>query len=147
MTRTKRVDTAFTAAQTWPVRELRIYGHVALHKFRYPDIGADGILECITRDTHIKMAQDEMGVPTIERTVARTELYYADEVFLTGTGGQVATVVSVDRRKVADGQIGPISAQLQRLYFEIVKGRNPKYMDWLTPVMASQPARTTVPAS
>jgi branched-chain amino acid aminotransferase len=108
---------------------------------------ADGILEGITRDTIIKLAMDEMGVPTVERLVARTELYYADELFLTGTGGQVATIVSVDHRKVADGEIGPISAELQRLYFEVVKGRNPKYMDWLTPIMASQPARTKVPAS
>jgi branched-chain amino acid aminotransferase len=109
---------------------------------------ADGILEGITRDTVIKLALDELGIPTIERAIARTELYYADEIFLTGTGAQVAPVTSVDRRKVGTGGCGPISLELQRIYFDVVKGRNPKYLDWLTPVNATAPAaRTRVAAS
>jgi branched-chain amino acid aminotransferase len=103
---------------------------------------ADGILEGITRDTIIRLAQDELGVPTIERNVARTELYYADELFLTGTGAQVATVGSVDGRQVGDGHAGPITTALQSLYFNVVKGRNQKYMDWLTPVGSSRRAPT-----
>ncbi|HEX8918383.1 MAG TPA: branched-chain amino acid transaminase [Chloroflexota bacterium] len=95
---------------------------------------ADGILEGITRDTIIQLARHELEIPTVERTVARTELYYADEIFLTGTGAQVAPVCSMDKRKVGNGQIGPISSALQRLYFDVVKGRNTKYADWLTPV-------------
>lgn len=99
---------------------------------------SNGILEGITRDTIIRLAQEELGIPTFERSVARTELYYADEVFLTGTGAQVATVGSVDGRTVGDGTAGPITSALQNLYFDIVKGRNQKYMDWLTPVTAGR---------
>jgi branched-chain amino acid aminotransferase len=99
---------------------------------------SNGILEGITRDTIIRLAQEELGIPTYERSVARTELYYAEEIFLTGTGAQVAPVGSVDGRVVGDGSTGPITAALQDLYFNIVKGRNPKYMDWLTPVNAGR---------
>lgn len=101
---------------------------------------ADGILEGITRDTVIKLAYEELGIPTVERAIARSELYYADEIFLTGTGAQVAPVTSMDRRLIGNGEIGPVSSQLQQIYFDVVKGRNPKYMDWLTPVNAAQPA-------
>lgn len=104
---------------------------------------ADGILEGITRDTVIKLAQEELGIPTQTRAIARSELYYADEIFFTGTGAQVAPVSSVDQRTVADGEIGPITAQLQHLYFDVVKGHNPKYLDWLTPVNATKAAQHT----
>ena len=57
-----------------------------------------------------------------------------------GTGVQIAPVTSVDRVQIGDGQMGRISIELQRLYFEVVKGRNPKYLDWLTPVKSGQPA-------
>jgi len=106
---------------------------------------ADGILEGITRDTVETLAADELGIPTVSRTVARTELYYADEIFLTGTGAQVASVTSVDRRLVGDGGIGPITAKLQQLYFDVVKGRNPKYMDWLTPAGNTIDEKAPVP--
>lgn len=102
---------------------------------------ADGILEGITRDTIIRLAQEELGVRTVERNVARTELYYSDELFLTGTGAQVAGVASVDGRVVGDGTPGPITSALQRLYFDVVKGRHPKYMDWLTPVSVARGVR------
>ncbi len=100
---------------------------------------ADGILEGYTRDVVIKLAQDEFGIPTEQRAVGRSELYYADEIFLAGTGVQIAPVTSVDKRAVGNGEIGPIASSLQSMYFDVVKGRNPKYMDWLTPVDA--PAR------
>lgn len=103
---------------------------------------SDGILEGITRDTVIKLAQEELGVPAIERSISRSELYYADEVFLTGTGAQVAPVTSVDRRQIGSGVMGPISAELQNLYFDVAKGRNPKYLDWLTPVNAAKKAES-----
>ena len=95
---------------------------------------ADGILEGITRDCVMRLALDELGVPTVERAINRTELYYADEMFFSGTGAQVAPITSVDRRPVGPGAIGPITAQMQRLYFDVAKGRVPKYMDWLTSV-------------
>ncbi|MGH2447739.1 MAG: branched-chain amino acid transaminase [Chloroflexota bacterium] len=95
---------------------------------------ADDILEGITRDTVIELAENELGIKTVQRQIARSELYYADEVFLTGTGGQLAGVISVDQRSVGDGKVGPISTRLQQIYFDVVKGHMPKYHDWLTPV-------------
>jgi branched-chain amino acid aminotransferase len=110
---------------------------------------ADGILEGITRATIIELAAKELGVATIERSVARTELYYADELFLTGTGAQVAPVTSVDQRLLSDGVIGPITERLQRLYFDVAKGNAAAYAHWLTPVYSTAAAhkRSKVSAS
>ena len=63
----------------------------------------------------------------------RSELYLADEVLLTGTAAHLTPVVELDHRPIADGKTGPISAQLQEMYFDIVVGRNPKYLHWCTP--------------
>lgn len=104
---------------------------------------ADGILEGLTRDMLIQLADAELGVKTEQRQVGRSELYYAEEMFLAGTGVQVAPITSVDRRRVGTGEIGPITKALQKLYFEVAKGNNPKYMDWLTPV--NNPARVQIP--
>jgi branched-chain amino acid aminotransferase len=103
---------------------------------------ADGILEGYTREIVIQLADAELGLQTEQRQIGRSELYYADEIFLVGTGVQVAPVTSVDRRKVGNGEVGPIGARLQSLYFDVVKGNNPKYMDWLTPV--NHPVRIPV---
>ncbi|MBI3002695.1 MAG: branched-chain amino acid transaminase, partial [candidate division NC10 bacterium] len=84
-----------------------------------PDRSAD-ILEGITRETLLTLAREELGLPVEERPVGRTELYLADEVFLCGTGAQVAPVVEVDRRPIGEGTIGPVTARLQRLYFDAV---------------------------
>jgi branched-chain amino acid aminotransferase len=100
-----------------------------------PAITGD-ILEGITRRTLLQLARD-MGVPVEEREVDRTELYVADEIFLCGTGAQLAPVVSVDRRTVGAGQPGPIAAALRRRFMDIVRGRESKYADWLTPVAAA----------
>jgi branched-chain amino acid aminotransferase len=101
-----------------------------------PSVASD-VLEGITSGTVMELAREELGLRTEERAIARTELYYADEIFFTGTGAQVASVTSVDRRPVGSGEIGPITAELQRLYFEVVRGRRPQYLDWLTPVYAA----------
>lgn len=95
---------------------------------------SDDILEGITRTEIIAMAQQELGLKVIERSVDRTELYIADEIFLVGTGAQVSPVATVDKRPVGTGLVGPITKQLQELYFNAAKGNNPKYKDWLTPV-------------
>ena len=95
---------------------------------------ADTILEGLTRDKIIELAREELGMQTMIRPLARSELYYADEMFLTGTGVQVAAITSVDKRLVGNGEVGPIASTLQRLYFEAARGRNPKYAGWLTPV-------------
>ena len=93
----------------------------------------DNVLPGITRDTVIQLAQSELGLEVVERTVDRSELYLADEVLLTGTAAHITPVVELDHRPIADGKTGPISAQLQKMYFDIVVGRNPKYLHWCTP--------------
>jgi branched-chain amino acid aminotransferase len=70
----------------------------------------------------------------VERDRDRTELYIAEELFLCGTGREVTPVVSVDRLPVADGQPGPLTRQVQDMYFDIVRGKSEKYLNWLTPV-------------
>ena len=95
---------------------------------------SDNILMGITRDTVIKLASWELGIETIERSIDRSELYIADECFLTGTAAHVTPVLEIDRRKVGDGKVGKITKALQDLYFDVVRGRNKKYSDWCTPV-------------
>ena len=92
------------------------------------------ILEGITRETALHLAREELQIPVQERPVNRTELYVADELFFVGTGAQVAPITEVDHRPIAGGAIGPISRQLQDLYFSVVQHRVPAYADWCTPV-------------
>ena len=97
----------------------------------------ENILPGITRDTVIELARRELGRITRERQVDRTELYVAEEIFLCGTGAQIAPVVSVDHRPIGTGQIGPIASTIQSLYFDVVRGRRPEYREqWCTPVYA-----------
>lgn len=98
----------------------------------------DSILVGITRDTVIELARGELGIETVERHVDRSELYLADECFLTGTAAHVTPVVSIDHRTVADGTIGKLTAQIQKLYFEVECGRNKKYSHWCTPAHTAQ---------
>ena len=92
----------------------------------------DNVLPGITRDTVMQLARSELDLEVQERTIDRSEIYIADECFLTGTAAHLTPVAEVDNRKIADGKVGPISAKLQEMYFEIVAGRNPKYLHWCT---------------
>ena len=94
----------------------------------------DNILEGITRRRLIDIGRSELGATVVERTIDRTELYAADEVFLCGTGAQISPVIEIDRRQVGSGRPGPITRQLSRTYFDAVRGRLPAYRDWLPPV-------------
>ncbi|HUF54148.1 MAG TPA: branched-chain amino acid transaminase [Dehalococcoidia bacterium] len=91
------------------------------------------ILVGITRDTVITLSRQELGIEVIERDIDRTELYTADECFMTGTAAHVTPVVELDRRPIGDGGMGPIARELVSLYFDIIKGNNPKYAHWCTP--------------
>ena len=91
------------------------------------------ILVGITRDTVMTLVREELGMPVVERDIDRTELYTADECFMTGTAAHVTPVVELDRRKIGDGKMGPVSARLVELYFDIITGRNAKYAHWCTP--------------
>jgi branched-chain amino acid aminotransferase len=100
---------------------------------------SENILLGITRDTVIKLAQREFGIIVRERQIDRTELYIADEVFLCGTGAQIAPVVSIDHNPVGNGEVGPISQRLQDLYFDVVRGNHPEYSQlWCTPVYSRE---------
>ena len=94
----------------------------------------DDILEGITRTGIMQLAREELGLETILRSVDRSELYVADEVFLCGTGAQLSPVVEIDHRPVGTGVVGPITRQLTTLYFDVVRGRMPAYAEWLTPI-------------
>ena len=95
---------------------------------------ADNILEGITLDTALEIAQVEFGRDVERRSIDRSELYIADEIFMTGTAAHVTPVVEVDRVPVGDGRPGEISRKLQQRYFDAITGRVPEYADWLTPV-------------
>ncbi len=98
---------------------------------------SDAILEGITRATLLELAQDA-GMKIEVRTIDRTELYVADELFMCGTGVQVAPVTKVDHRPVGSGRPGDKTLTLQKLYFDAVRGNNPAYRHWLTPVYKTE---------
>ena len=103
---------------------------------------ADNPLPGITRETVIELAQEELGLQIVERRIDRSELYLADEVFLSGTAAHLTPVIQLDNRPIANGEPGPISTQLKQMYFDIVFGRNPKYLHWCTPATPTlTPAR------
>ncbi|MEE8362982.1 MAG: branched-chain amino acid transaminase [Dehalococcoidia bacterium] len=95
----------------------------------------DNCLLGITRDSVITLAENELGLKLVERRIHRSELYLADEVFLTGTAAHVTPVGELDNRAIGDGQPGPITRSLQEMYFDVVTGRNPKYLRWCTAVV------------
>lgn len=89
---------------------------------------SDGVLEGITRDS-IMIIADELGYPVIEESLVRTDLYTADEVFMTGTAAEVVPVRSVDGRLIGDA--GPVTLELQKTFFRVVHGEEPAYEEWL----------------
>ena len=95
---------------------------------------SDNILEGITRNTVIELAQRELGMGTFERSIDRSELYTADECFLTGTAAHLTPVGEVDHRAIGNGKVGAITHQLQALYFDVIRGKNPTYKHWCSAV-------------
>jgi len=99
---------------------------------------SDNILEGITLDTALEIAKNELGLEVEWRSIDRTELYVADEVFMTGTAAHITPVVEVDRVPIGDGRPGPVAKRLQERYFAAITGRVPEYRDWLTPVYSRE---------
>ncbi len=95
---------------------------------------SDNNLTGITRDSAIQLAKKEMGLDTVERTIRRSELYLADEVFLTGTAAHITPVGHLDNRPVGDGEVGPVAWALRDLYADVVRGNNPEYLHWCSQV-------------
>jgi len=99
----------------------------------------DRMLMGITRDKIIKLAENELGIETIERHIDRVELYSADECFLTGTAANITPVAEIDEYKIGSGEIGEVTKKLQKIYSDVIRGSNPKYFEWCTPAYIRSP--------
>src|SRR6476660_4186489 len=97
-----------------------------------PHIGSSA-LEGITRDTTITIAKG-LGYEVVERPIPRTELYFADELFLTGTAAEITAIVSVDRHVISSGREGPVTKRIRETYSKVVTGQIGQYEKWLTSV-------------
>jgi branched-chain amino acid aminotransferase len=93
----------------------------------------DDILEGVTRLAVMELAET-LGIPVDTRSIDRSEVYIADEMFLCGTGVQMSPVVEVDHRPIGSGKAGPISQRLTDAYFSAVRGHDPRFAHWLTPI-------------
>jgi len=94
----------------------------------------ENVLEGITRSSILELAHKELKMPVAERPIDRSELYIADELFLSGTAVGMAPVVRVDHRQVKDGAIGAWTRRLRTLYSDAVHGRLAEYRKWVLPV-------------
>jgi branched-chain amino acid aminotransferase len=97
-----------------------------------PPVSED-ILEGVTRRTVIQLLREDLGFEVAERPIDRTEVYLADEVFMTGTGAQVTAVTRVDHRPIGGGHIGPLTRRLRERFFAVVRGRDARYRKWCAP--------------
>ena len=95
---------------------------------------ADNNLTGITRDSAMTLAREELGIEVVERNIRRSELYLADEVFLTGTAAHITPVGSLDNRPIGDGDVGPITQKIRDVYVDLIRGGNPKYRHWCTEI-------------
>jgi branched-chain amino acid aminotransferase len=89
------------------------------------------------------LLRDELGVEVVERPIDRTELYLADEIFFCGTGVQIAAITRIDHRPIGTGKLGSLTADLRKLYFDVVRGKVSKYRELCAPVY--QLGSATVP--
>ena len=95
---------------------------------------SDNNLSGITRDSAIEIARQEVGMEVVETRIRRSELYFADEVFLTGTAAHIQAVGELDNRVIGSGDTGPITTKINEVYQESIRGNNPKYESWCTSV-------------
>ncbi len=99
---------------------------------------AGGILEGLTRNSVIRIARD-LGYEVVERDITRTELSQADELFATGTAAEIAAIRELDDHPVGSGRRGPVTAELQRVFEDAIRGREPRYAEWLDHVEVPAP--------
>jgi branched-chain amino acid aminotransferase len=95
-----------------------------------PPTSDAGALDGITQDT-VEVIATDLGIEVRHEPLIRTDLYLAEEAFLTGTAAEVVPIRSVDDRKVGTGEPGPITTEIQRTYFATVRGEIDRYKDWL----------------
>ncbi len=94
----------------------------------------DNILEGIVRRAIIQLIQEELRLQVQERSIDKTELFLADEIFFVGTGVQIAAITKIDHRLIADGKMGLLTQKLRELYFNVMQGKIAKYHNWCAPV-------------
>lgn len=97
-----------------------------------------GILESVTRASLISLFQSKLGTKVVERDIDRTELYAADELFFCGSAYEVTPIVDVDRLPVGDGQIGPVTKSLWKVFEDVVRGRDNSHPEWRAPVFGKK---------
>jgi branched-chain amino acid aminotransferase len=90
----------------------------------------DNILEGITRRSVIELARNELGLQVLERSIDRTEVFIAEEIFMTGTAAQIVAATKVDHRPIGSGEMGPITKKLRVLFDDVVRAKHPKYQQW-----------------
>jgi branched-chain amino acid aminotransferase len=90
----------------------------------------DNILEGITRKSVMELARRELGLDVVERSIDRTEVFIAEEMFMTGTAAQIVAVTKIDHRPVGAGTMGPVTTKLRSLYEDILRGKVAKYEHW-----------------
>ncbi|MDQ3657983.1 MAG: branched-chain amino acid transaminase [Chloroflexota bacterium] len=96
------------------------------------------ILEGITRRSILQVAAD-LGIPTEQRSIDRSELYLADEAFFCGTGVQVAWIDTIDGRTIGTGAQPEMVEQIRQILFDTFRGKSDRYADWITPLKLKQP--------
>jgi branched-chain amino acid aminotransferase len=94
----------------------------------------DNVLEGITRRSVMDLAQEELGIPVIERSIDRTEVFICDELFMTGTAAQVTAITRVDYRVVGTGKMGAFTSRLRDLFNQVVRNNHHGFSHWNTPV-------------
>jgi branched-chain amino acid aminotransferase len=95
---------------------------------------SDNILEGIVRRSVLQLIRDDLKMEVKERQIDRTELYLADEAFFCGTGAQISAITRVDHRPIGTGKMGEATSRLRDLFFNVVRGKVPKYREWCHPV-------------
>ncbi|MBM3124126.1 MAG: branched-chain amino acid transaminase [Chloroflexi bacterium] len=90
----------------------------------------DNILEGITRRSVIELARNELGLQVVERSIDRTEVFIAEEMFMTGTAAQIVAITKIDHRPIGQGGMGSITTRLRELFDDVVRGRNSSYSKW-----------------
>jgi branched-chain amino acid aminotransferase len=94
----------------------------------------ENVLEGITRRSVMALAEEELGLPVVERPIDRTEVYICDELFMTGTAAQITAITRVDYRPVGGGSMGPVATRLRELFLDVVSSEVEAYRAWNIPV-------------
>lgn len=76
------------------------------------------------------LAKNELGLPVMERSIDRTELFICEELFMTGSAAQIVAITKVDHRTVGKGEMGPVTGKIRELFDDVVRAKNPKYAHW-----------------